>query len=293
MRIPFEQSGNPKPELDNNLDVPLYWKLLYLLVSLYGGISSKDKPGLQEIVDKSYKSPQAWYNGLLETLESEIITLALTGTFSKPNGFSKGRFLQAMVGFADQHAAPISEHVFPVKNAKEYVSAVMELSLKQKRQLTIAEQLKIALEISSGNILEAAIIAHAGSRAIAKNFDARILKFTAKELKIWKDSVASFDGLTQGYGSPPADTYHFWGAFVAGLVSEEIYSRKDILLNQVYNMLYTHIAEFTDFLRYKIMRKGDGTTHKEQDLLGFHLGSAVASLFTAHEREEKNENPLF
>ena len=288
MRTQLEIFENKASKLDTNLDVSLYCKLLFLIASLYGGISSKDKPGLQDIVDKSYISPQAWYNFQLNLLEPQIIELALQSTFSKPNGFSKGRFLQAMVGFADQHAAPISEFVFPSSKAKEYVEGVMKLAAKQERQITIVDQLKVALKISSGNILEAAIIAHAGSRAIAKNFDARILEFSEDDLKKWKDSVASFGGITEGYGSPPADTYHFWGAFVAGLVSQEIYSKKDILLNPVYNMLYTHIAEFTDFLRYKIMRKGDGTTHQEADLLGFHLGSLVADLFITHESADED-----
>ncbi|MCS7092531.1 MAG: hypothetical protein NZM26_04215 [Patescibacteria group bacterium] len=38
------------------------------------------------------------------------------------------------------------------------------------------------------------------------------------------------------------------------------------------------MAEITDMLRYKIRKTGDGTTHKEADIAGFHLGSLVAEM---------------
>lgn len=263
-------------------------KFVNLLFASWGGVTSKDKENIQEIVSHEYESDRAFSNPPLIELEHEFfrildgkIQLTSHIPWGQRTRFSKGLHLTHMVAFTDQHSQPVCLNLFPIEQSMQYIDKVIKYSDKLNRQITLTEQLSIALEMAEHNLLGASIITHSGSRIIAKNSDTRISRMfdiPYPLIKKWRDCVSNFSALTGNYGSPPADTYHFWGAFVYGLVSEIKITPKDIFIDPVYRFLYTHIAEITDILRYKIRRIGGGTTHKEADLLGFHIGSLVKQM---------------
>lgn len=262
-----------------------------LVASASGGIMGGDRHDITSIVASGYRSHQEYSNNRSDFLEVDMIhllsikydpqTLKRNIAFVpwKQKLFSKGRHLQVMVAFADQHRSSYPDESFPPHLARQFVDNVLDASRQKHQQITLTEQLDIALQICPDSILGASIVAHAGCRSIAKNSDTRIstlLEFTKEQIGDWRDSVSTFSEITGNYGSPPADTYHFWGTFVAGLVSTTVIHKKDIILNPAYQFLYTNMAEITNILRYKIARRGDGACHKQVDILGYHLGSYVA-----------------
>lgn len=273
-----------------SLEETFSMKMLRVGKSALGGVKSPDREDIQDVVEHGYRSDRKYENSPIDLLEMEMAEILEKVLKNNPNTnfasipwskhrFSKGWHLQVMVGFSDQHKEKVDEQIFPIEKARDFVDQVMSKSDELRRQLTIPEQFSIALDIAENSIVGAAIVAHAGSRAIAKKSDTRlssVLHFREDEIKKWRDSVASFEAITGEYGAPPADTYHFWGTFLSGIVSTMHITGKDRFLNPVYRFLYTNMAEITEFLRYKLAGEGDGTVHKEADNLGYHLGSFLA-----------------
>lgn len=258
--------------------------------SAVGGVTTHPSRSIELVAYDRYQSYQEYPNPPIDLLEYEIASVI---SQSNPNilrknittipwgkkPFSKGRHLQVMVGFADQHRCPYTQESFPPELAKQFVDRVFNASGQLHRQTTLYEQLKIALEICPDSIIGASVIAHAGSRAIARNGDTRIsplLKFTREQTLAWHDSVSSFRELTTEFGGSPADTYHFWGTFIAGLVSTIAVQYKDRALNHIYQFLYLNMAEITSLLHNKIAGHGNLPTHQQVDAVGYHLGSFVA-----------------
>ncbi|MBI2032677.1 MAG: hypothetical protein HYT09_03475, partial [Candidatus Levybacteria bacterium] len=199
--------------------------------------------------EESYRSPQAYSNPPLEALETEIIDLALCsydgGGLDKlpwtDKKFSQGLHLAVMVSFADMHKAPLPKEYFVPEFSEEFVDRVMEVADQKRRQITLSEQFRIALDLSGGNILGAAVIAHAGSRAIARGSDTRFgqRRYKEKDVIKWHNSVANFENITEEYDDPPGENYHFWGTFIAGLLSETGDRTRDKIFNPIYRQIYT------------------------------------------------------
>jgi len=238
-----------------------------------------------------YRSPRAYSNPPLEVLEAELLNLASSNFDSdKPNElnslpwtedrFSQGLHLATMLAFTDQHRQPVPiEHFIPEK-ASTFVDEVTKSADEKGRQITISEQFDLALKIADGSVLGASVVAHAGSRSIARNRDTKIdprFAYSIDDVKYWRDCVSNFETLTGFYGDPAADTYHFWGTFIAGLLSETGERTRDRVLNPTYRKIYLNFAEATNLLRYRIGGK-QGETHKEADISGYHIGSMIGAL---------------
>lgn len=262
---------------------------------LAGVIGNDPKPrGFNEMLkdsyrtsDVQYRSPRASSNPPLEILEAEMCDLALVfgdnGDINKlpwtEERFSQGLHLATMVAFLDQHQQPIPYEQIVPDLSREFVDRIRNLADIKDRQITLAEQFDVALGVTDGSILGSALIAHSGARSIARRSDTRAdprFNYSNQEVMHWRDCVASFEAISGVYDDPPAETYHFWGTFVAGLLSEHHDRFRDRLFNPIYRKLYTNAAEITEVLRFKIARK-NGVTHKHADVLGYHLGSMVAS----------------
>ncbi len=269
-------------------EAPFVRKLAAIAYAAKGGITQNDKYSMQKLLDTGYISPRAYSNPPLYILEEQFMSsMESCGPLKKEDvttlpwthsTFSKGLHLQTMVAFTDQHDAEVAEELFAPKLSRSFVNNVRESASRMKRQITLPEQFEIALELTNNNPLAAAIIAHAGSRSITKLRDSRVapeLTFTLDDAREWRDCVSTFQDITGEYGSPRADSYHFWGAFIAGLVSEIAITSKDKILNPLYRFIYLNTAEITTLLRYKLAGKGMGPVHKEPDILGYHIGSMM------------------
>lgn len=239
--------------------------------------------------DNPYRSPRAYSNPPLEALENQICGFALSSGRGEIDSlpwterrFSQGLHLTAFVAFSDQ-GVPIPREYFVPDLSREFVDGVQNEADTKQRQITLPEQFATALDIANGSVLGASLIAHAGARSIARRSDTRIdpkFNYTIEEVRRWRDCVSNFEAISGVYDDPPAETYHFWGTFIAGLLSETGDRKRDRVFNPIYRKLYTNAAEIQEFLRYRIGRKG-GVSHKQADVLGYHLGSMVGSALKA------------
>ncbi len=195
--------------------------------------------------------------------------------------FKKNEFFKIMVAFADQHNEKVDSSLFAPHRAKQYTDCVIEKADSLNRQVTLPEQFSIALELAESHILGAAVIAHSGSRAIARGGDSRIHGscYDVDDVLKWQNSVSTFENQLNTYGDPPGDTYHFWGGFVAGLVGNHIFESQDRILNPVYQWIYLHTAEATEIVRTRIAHN-PSETHKVADVLGYTLGACIGNTIT-------------
>lgn len=278
-------------------------KFLVLVRTLPKGIKVQYPPYLETIAHEPYISPRAFPNPDEQELSVFFNKFAKHPDIKNNKGalytlswdrlvFSKGRYLTTAVSFSDQHKENTCHEMLNPPLARKYVDNVRNSSNNLDRQLTLTEQFAIALEltkITSGKnetgfsykVLDAAVIAHAGSRAIARNWDASAdpdhLSFTKEEFCQWRDCVSTFEPFTGEYGDPPGDTYHFWQNFVAGLTSKTKVRSHDKLLNPVYEQIYQSTAIATELLRHKLASQ-NGQIHKEADRLGYKMGTSVANI---------------
>jgi hypothetical protein len=255
---------------------------------------------LEEIVDEPYISPRAYSNDE-PLLWRYFYGLSTSPDVYKNKGalktlswdkfvFSKGRFLTSVVAFCNQHSEETYPEIFYPPLARCYINQVIDESDRLNRQLTLIEQYDVALNLTdrasgidgkstSHRLLDAAVLAHAGSRSAARIHDSRVdperLAFSKDLMRKWRDCIATFDNITNEYGDPPGDTYHFWQNYVAGLTVPVVIKARDHIFNPIYKEFYNHSAEITKFLRYR--RSGhNGNTHKEADVLGLNIGIMVA-----------------
>lgn len=286
-------------------NAPLNRKLKIILASgLAGALKKTDRAdSINQIKydnSQKYRSYRDYPNPPLFKLENKMLdvidqfrgsNLKINAVPWNSNKYSKGLHLAMMVAFSDQHQQPIAYDNFVPDDSREFVNRVMQLADDLNRQITIPEQFRIALDLSQGSILGAGVIAHAGSRSIARLSDTRVDKkfqYSMQEGLKWRDSVANFESITGDYFDPPGDTYHFWGTFIAGLLSEVIDNTKDQVLNPIYQQIYLNTAEITDFLRNKVSKivrffsnkdivQETVITHKAADILGYHLSKMIGS----------------
>lgn len=287
----------------NSLEIPTSFvdKLRVVVYAGVAGAIGKDpQPAFNEIFRESYRtseapyrSPRSYSNPHLEVLESKIYEQAISsydgGEINRlpwtDGPFSQGIHLAVMLAFADMHNQPTPSEYFMPKESRDFVDRVIEAADEKGRQITLPEQFQIALDIAQGSVLGAAVIAHVGSRSIARESDTRVdpkLDYSIAEVKKWRDCVANFERITDEYDDPPSETYHFWGTFIAGLLSETGDRRRDKIFNPIYRQLYTKMAEISELLRYRLARK-KGLPHKEADLVGYHLGSMVGASLQSSE----------
>lgn len=278
-------------------------KLEHVAATAVAGVFGRDpRPAHNNILREAYasspdqyRSPRAYSNPPLELLEGEMVQLVepfindsdLSSLPWTEHRFSQGLHLATVISFSDQHNRPVTPEYFVPERARVFVNEVSEFADENGRQATIPEQFSFALELSEGSVLGASVISHAGTRSIARGSDSRVdplIDYTAQEVKDWRDDVASFEAITGKYGDPPGDTYHFWGAFIAGLLSETGDRVRDKFFNPAYRHLFTNAAEITSILRYGIGRK-KGDTHKEADVAGYHIGSLIGTM--AYPRQTK------
>lgn len=285
--------------MPSSVEVPTSFpdKLKVVTLSGIAGVIGKDPQprSFNEILKASYRtseaqyrSPRAYSNPPLEALEVQMCVLALSygnnGDINKlpwtEKRFSQGLHLATMVAFLDQHRQPVPYDHFAPDLSSEFVERIRNQADTNGRQITLTEQFDVALELAEGSMLGATLVAHAGARSIARRSDTRVdpkFNYSTQEVMHWRDCVSNFEAITDEYDDPPAETYHFWGTFVAGLLSETGDRARDRLFNPIYRQLYTKAAEITEVLRFKIARK-NGVTHKHADVLGYHLGSMVGSV---------------
>ncbi len=239
-----------------------------------------------QALETPYVSPRSHPNPTLDLLEVDLVQQALGSQTPdirylpwSTNRFSQGYHLALMSAFTDMHSGFIPYDNFPTDTSRRFVDRVIELADTNNRQVTIPEQFQIGLDLGQGSVLGAAVIAHGGARSIARDSDTTLderLAYSTEEIKKWRDCVSTFEPISGIYPDPAADTYHFWGTFIPGLLSNEKDRLKDVLFNPAYRHIYTNMARITDLLRYKLMKKA-GEPHQAADLAGYHIGSMVGA----------------
>ena len=162
---------------------------------------------------------------LSETCRMSCVDLSKAGSWLMSPWHNKKtlsiqHLFDTLVSHADYHQYSIVSDYFPSPMAIEFINLVIEMSQTQGRAITIPEQFNIAMNVASKNPTAAAIVAHAGSRAIARNLDTRIdpaLNFTEDQMRTWNKSVARFTG--DAYSEAMGDNYHFWAYCAMGMVT--------------------------------------------------------------------------
>ncbi len=241
-----------------------------------------------------YRSPRAISNGTKAQIFKQFNDLVRPDTLNKGALYSlpwsakiisKGELLILEECFADRHEGDIDiERTAVPRLSAAYVDRVIEKADELNKQLDLAEQFQIAMELADNHVLGAAIIAHAGSRAIARGQDAKLgLNYTDDQIKHWRDCVGDFkDVLGQdNYGDPPGDTYHFFGTMIFGLTTQINIHKRDIILNAGYKLASMHSEDFTKIIRKALANK-KGLLHGPIDRLGFNVGQNLAEEILRH-----------
>jgi len=242
-------------------------------------------PELEKIIyqppDYQKYGKKIWYNPPPETILEEITRIIKEKNLSFPISIKKRDILNYFVAFADQHAFPLHPSLTSyTPKCKELLGKILDASLKLQRPITIPEQLKIATETFPNlNLLEIIIVLAHTSRVAARNCDSRIgIKVTKSEMEEWKTAVSPFGYTKNTLNDPAGDTYHFWGAVLAGISvrtkrikGTNLYEE---ITGEVLELFYRQTAPLTNLIRYKIFKHA-GLTHDTIDILGFEIGQAL------------------
>lgn len=193
---------------------------------------------------------------------------------------SRGRFLLTWMALLDQHKLDIDKAVFPVIGAREFVSEVIDVSDSKKRQLTVLEQFEIAMRYGENQFLRSLLLAHSGSRAIARGSDSRAgFSFTLRDLQKWEHCIGYFPYSLDGYGDPAGDTYHFWGQIIAGILATRTKNIADHFWKPVYSLLFPNTSFFVKtFRKPEHNAPSDIFYHQVIDRVGFDIGKKLGIL---------------
>lgn len=217
----------------------------------------------------------------LSSVDLSIPLNWLTIPWSSEKTMDMRQLFNTLVAHADYHKLDVDIDYFPPKLAMKFINGVIQSSQSCGRALTIPEQFSIAMDIANDNPTAAAILAHAGSRAIARNLDTRIdpvLKFGEDEVKIWNKSIARFpdDKFTDVLG----DNYHFWAYCSMGMASR---AKEELspLSSLVTRALAYNGAEILEFARglATLGKKPLVFKHSQIGKLGIIIGSSSAAKF--------------
>lgn len=193
---------------------------------------------------------------------------------------SRGRFLLTWMAFLDQHLLDIDQTIFRTPEARNFVEEVIDTSDSKGRQVTVLEQFQIAMRQGENQFMRSLLLAHSGSRAIARGSDNRAsFPYVLKDLQKWEDCVGYFPYSLDGYGDPAGDTYHFWGQVVAGILATRTKNLADHLWRPVYNLLFPNSAFFVKTLRSAEHNvPNDIFFHQAIDRVGFDIGKKLSVL---------------
>ena len=172
---------------------------------------------------------------------------------------------RVLVSPSDYHDRQIPEHLFPVDESLEFIDRVIERRKHVGKSVTIPQQFKIAMDITDGYPIAAALVAHSASRAIARNLDTRTdprLEFSQEQMKEWAKSVATFPHIHRVNEDAVGDNYHFWAYFSMGAATRATDAFSSVYAG-VWNMALLEGGQILDFVRRK-------ATHGRSPLLFKH-----------------------
>lgn len=193
---------------------------------------------------------------------------------------SRGRFLLIWMALLDQHRLGIDQTIFRAPEARNFVEEVIDTSDSKGRQITVLEQFEIAMRQGENQFMRSLLLAHSGSRAIARGSDNRAgFSYVLKDLQKWEHCVGYFPYSLDGYGDPAGDTYHFWGQIVAGILATRIKNLADRLWSPTYNLLFPNSSFFVKTLRKpEYNAPNDIFFHQAIDRTGFNIGKKLCVL---------------
>ncbi len=206
------------------------------------------------------------------------------------------RLAGTIISFVDDHSNKIPREFFPVDKMLEYLFTVRENYLRAGRRLTIPDQYAVALDIADDNPVAAAVLAHSSYRSVARGWDTRVderLRFPVisedpRMLDMVKvaESTAMFSSTSKA--DPLGDTYHFWGQYSAGLVSELNKSDHPAQATFLKTAFY-YGPNMMSFVRETILKKTQAAgNHLEVDRHALRLGTIVGRRL--QESQVYNEN---
>ncbi|MGB9911300.1 MAG: hypothetical protein ACPLKP_01705 [Microgenomates group bacterium] len=258
-------------------------RLLNIVPPLVAGVIREYPSELEELISPlpNYEKygKRIFYNpepeNFLEELLREIKNLKIPLGELK---FRKREIFAYFTAFADQHNGKLPEEFFSPK-AVSLIKVIIEVSKNLRRPLTLREQLKESLMVSS-DLLEAIIILATGCRVAARNYETRMgLVISKEEMEEWKTCVAPFGYNNKVLNDPAGDTYHFWHAVLAG-VSVRLKREKNFyerISGFILEEIYRRTALFTEILRHRLA-KHNGQPHDTIDVLGLEIGQALGIL---------------
>ncbi len=193
---------------------------------------------------------------------------------------SRGRFLLTWMAFLDQHQLDVDDTIFRTPEARNFVEEVIDTSDSKGRQITVLEQFEIAMRQGKNQFVRSLLLAHSGSRAIARGSDNRAsFPYELKDLQKWEQCVGYFPYSLDGYGDPAGDTYHFWGQIIAGILATRTKNLADHLWRPVYSLLFPNSSFFVKILRKaEYNATNDIFFHQAIDRVGFDIGKRLSVL---------------
>ncbi len=185
-----------------------------------------------------------------------------------------GRSLHALCSFCDDYDADIMKEYFPVEESLQFLEAMLANS-SIGHSLKIEDQWKLALTITKGKPIAAAIICHAALRAVARNMDKRVapafnfpMDYRIKMAK----ATACFSMDLSKHHDPLGDTYHYWSTVLAGMIIV-VNQKRSFFKRKAYQGIFYFSANLMYIVRQSIFRHtllfG---THGKVDRLGLKHG---------------------
>lgn len=266
---------------------PFLLKAAYLLGVFFYGATSEQFQETRSFILAPHRSPCAYPNPYGENLVGGLFTSLSTKPWDLDsmiqlpwgNRFSKGQYLRTYGAYSDQHSLPLVPHLLVPKLGRRFIDNVVKNADDLGRQITLIEQYQLALDLADGHPLGAALVAHSGARAIARNRDQRVdnelYRFSQEEMNHWRDCVSFFISNSDSYGEVAGDTYHFWGAFVAGMVVDRQFRARDIIFNPIYKGIYPNM-EWIAALATGLTVGDWVLVHKVVDREGFSAGKSLS-----------------
>jgi hypothetical protein len=183
--------------------------------------------------------------------------------------------------FSDHHVENLGKSLILGNRASDIVNEIENKVIQSQRSLTVAEQLRCAIDLCDGDVTQAVTSLALASRHMARSYDNRLLpdiQVDEERMLNWKKCVAPFD-CSFGYkeeDDSAGDTYHFWHNVMAGMSVQEGLQSGIVEKSKstTGRFLYWLAAPATEIWRHKFQKR-KGRLHKTIDTLGFNTGRGL------------------
>ena len=180
-----------------------------------------------------------------------------------------------LIQFTDSNQTPLPKSVFPSEqDVEKFIASVKSTT----GPVTLRDQLTIALDITSNDILGAINLCWISMRLMARGADQRAYPnvfVDEAELRRWNQQISRFELIGESEKNDgPGDNYYFWTSVFAIIAFSS-----GGFMGKVAQLIFARGTKIMTFVRNRIARKKPNmTTHEPASSLGIKVGHMLLSL---------------